>query len=104
MRRDALESRADRGMRAYVTGAVTTRANSSVAYAPLRTHRLAAAFLGVGLGRRPATRRRCSAGAAAAQVATREGSGERDGPRRYDGDARLRTSEPRMDIAPLPLP
>jgi len=71
-RRNALESRADRGMRAYVTSGdplVTTRAESGVAYAlrphatscgrelkargtraarrPSRsTHRLAAAFLG----------------------------------------------------------
>ena len=40
MRRDALESRADRGMRAYVTMAVTTRAKRMRARFGLTPHRV----------------------------------------------------------------
>ena len=113
MRRDALESRADRGMRAYVTGGrpVTTRAKRDCVRAmasrhivwassmardtratrrPSRsTHRLGGGDLRVGL--------RGTVGDACASLQTprsggnAQGSEWRDGPRRVDGDAQNST-------------
>jgi hypothetical protein len=126
MRRNVLESGADRGMRAYVTGgwlrqlrrarrsdaacygldATSCRRargsrHTSDAKASRCMHRLSAAFLGVGLGE-GTRRRRCSADAAAAQVATLTAAGGATLPSLRRG-ARLRASHPRTDTAPLPL-
>ena len=113
-------------MRAYVTSGdplVTTRARSAVpARCNLTPRRMASSGLGalqwregfaqhapavggdlgVGLGEGPRLVR-CSAGGRGTSGGNVHGGGWREA-RRGDGDARLRTSESRTDIAPLPLP
>ena len=106
MRRDALESRVDRGMRAYVTsGLVPTRAKRhACALRPhaivcrarwlatherregLRAHTAGWRRSRVRLGWTPATPALfCRAGYSGGNA---QGSGRRDGPRRFDGYAR----------------
>ena len=106
MRGDVLESRADRGMRAYVTsGLVPTRAkrqaratasrhgvrassmarSTRAARRPLCTRRLLAAISGRLRGRRATSAFLCRHRRLRWQLRV---SGGRDGPRRYDGDAR----------------
>jgi hypothetical protein len=107
MRRDALESRADRGMRAYVTGsddARDARLRARYDLAPHRVGELDGSWhtSGATASRSTHRDRRRSRGGAQGKPATpallcrhygysggnAQGSGWRDGSRRFDGDAR----------------